>query len=241
MSVLTTYCSCYGENYPKWQQHIFNQKNVMCGGSDLSKERKEQLRSQGYMFDDEGVNIGHLNKHFGDLTTTYWVWKNAPEEWVGLTQYRRFWIEPRVMEVMPLNDKTIYIPQPQIWQSVMDQYVQYHGRFGIDKLYEHANKITTKLTNDHVNSLNHIYTMHPYNMLFAHKALYDKVAEVLFEILFDVYEHSKEYIEEVTKTDEYQRRMPAFLAERLLSILYVNRKYYFGNDVETRIVEMVWI
>jgi len=242
MTQLTSYVCCFGDLYPKKHQHIFNQQNIMLGGSSLDEDRKQTLKNAGYILDDDGENISHLNEHFGDLTGMYWVWKNSDAEWPAMAQYRRFWEEPNVMAVVPFNDKTIYMPQPQPWTSVMDQYLQYHGSYGIDRLYEYSLREETKLTHDQVHSLHHVFTMYPYNMLFCHKDLFDKVCTVLFEILFDIYDQQMiQYINETIKTDPYQKRLPAFLTERLLSILYINKKYFFGKDIETKQVDMRWI
>jgi hypothetical protein len=242
MTQLTSYVCCFGDLHPKIHQPNLNQQNIMLGGAFLEENTKQSLRTAGYILDDQGDNISQLNPHFGDLTGMYWVWKNSDVEWPAMAQYRRFWLEHRIAEVLPFNEKTIYIPQPQTWQSVMSHYVEHHGSYGINRLFEHALREDTKLMHDHVYSLHHIYTMHPYNMLFCHKDLFDKVCTVLFEILFDIYDQNMvDYIEETVKTDPYQKRLPAFLTERLLSILYVNKKYFFGQDIETKVVEMVWI
>jgi len=237
MNRLTTYCACFGDNYPKWNQTIFNQKNIMLGASSLSEQKKLELVMNGYILDDTLDNISKMNYTFGDLTNSYWVWKNAKEEWVGLTQYRRFWLEHQVAKI-DWNPNTIYIAQPQEWHSVMSQFIENHGVYGIQKLFESAMRPESKLKHDHVNMLNNVYTMYPYNMLFAHKELYDKVCAVQFDILFDVYERSKEHIQGL---DNYQRRMIAFLSERLLSTLFINKKYFFGDAVNTEVVEMIWV
>lgn len=237
MNRLTTYCACYGTNYPKWNQSTFNQKNIMLGASSLDTNRKIELVNNQYILDDTLDNISEMNYTFGDLTNSYWVWKNAKEEWVGLTQYRRFWLEHQVNKIN-WDKNTIYIAQPQTWPSVMKQYVVNHGLYGIQKLCDYAINPDNKLHINHVRMLDDMNNLYPYNMLFAHKDLYDKVCEVQFDILFDVYKNSKEHIQQL---DVYQRRMIAFLSERLLSILFTNCKYYFGDNVKTEVVEMIWV
>lgn len=259
MNNLTSYCICYGENHPKWNQTAFNQKNIMAGASQLSEEKKLALHSQNFILDDEGDNISDLNHSFADLTGVYWMWKNAPEEWLAISHYRRFWIEDRVAE-LDLNPKTIYMAQPQIWPStqynfnmpneqifhlknekyncIWKHYVDAHGSYGVEKLFELSMREGSILKHDHVSMLNHAITMYPYNMFFAHRDLFNKVCEIHFDILLKIYDESKEYIKTL---DDYQRRLIGFLGERLMTILFINKKYYFGDDIETRVVEMLWV
>ena len=45
--------------------------------------------------DKPNINISKKNKHYGEYTFHYWIWKNYLEqinhEWVGFCQYRKFW------------------------------------------------------------------------------------------------------------------------------------------------------
>lgn len=44
----------------------------------------------GYVSDNTGDHISAKNRHFGELTGLYWVWKNTQDEKVGWCHYRRF-------------------------------------------------------------------------------------------------------------------------------------------------------
>lgn len=44
----------------------------------------------GYMGDDTGENVSHLNPYMNELTAFYWVWKNTNHTIVGTAHYRRY-------------------------------------------------------------------------------------------------------------------------------------------------------
>lgn len=223
--ILTLYCVCVDNRGPRHYQ--YNQKNIICNSISLSEERKNILRSDGYIFDDEGQNISYLNYAFGDLTATYWIWKNAQEEFLGTNQYRRFWTEDEMQRIVP-NDKTIYLAGP-VWTStsVLKTFTHWHGVLGIDKLMQLSNNNSNFILRyedilylDQVNIQSHC------NMFFCHKNLYDKLCSVLFEIMFDVFRIS---IEDIGSLDSYQRRMIAFLCETITITIIDHRDYYLGE------------
>ena len=58
------------------------------------------------------------NKHFGTLSSHYWIWKNRLEllkenDWIGINHYRRFWIKEKNSDILTanLNENLLrYIP-----------------------------------------------------------------------------------------------------------------------------------
>ena len=75
----------------------------------LEPNHCEFIKSLGYMpvglgekdfdlnwrTDKSGINISKKNKHYGEYTYHYWLWKNyldkISDEWIGFCQYRKFW------------------------------------------------------------------------------------------------------------------------------------------------------
>ena len=40
--------------------------------------------------DETGHSIAAINRSYCELTATHWIWRNRPDDWVGLCHYRRY-------------------------------------------------------------------------------------------------------------------------------------------------------
>jgi len=86
MSNLTKIFVLYHKQSPVFKSDIFEPIQTGCADNDLDL---------GMLKDNSGDNISYKNKHYGELSAWYWVWKNYlprhPElEYVGFSHYRRF-------------------------------------------------------------------------------------------------------------------------------------------------------
>lgn len=232
MNNLTLYCNCFINCYNLHTQ--FNQKNLICGSSLLPLEIKQKLTEYNYLLDDTGDNISHLNPVVGDLTGLYWIWKNTNDEYVGTNQYRRFWNDD-VTNSLLLEENTIYISKPIEFapKSLSQQLVESHGIFGMHVLTRAAHLGKIPLNEEMVNSLYHLTGLSPCNMFFGHRDIFNKLCEVLFSIILEIYEGSKYALNDTG----YQSRSLAFLSERILNVIYFYSTYFFGEKVKIKPVE----
>lgn len=234
MTQLTLYCHCFKQNLNHHTQAT--QKNLMCGAHLLDASYKNQLTSKGFYFDDTHNNISHLNQWLGDLTGLYWIWKNTDDEFVGTNQYRRFY-DDKALSTIVMDPNTLYISAPVGFgsMSAYDQMVMHHTEAGFNvlKVASLSNRVSIK---PHmVDDIKKITYLSPCNMFFAHRDLFNKLCQILFEIMFELYEGSKYALPWVQPNG--QTRMLAFLAERMLNMIYLNKDYFLGN---TQIQSVNW-
>jgi len=75
----------------------------------LSDSNCRELVLEGFVFDDD---IPQLNEYFGDLTATYWIWKNSTYDFVGTSQYQRFWDDS--ISTLSFEKNTLYVQEPRV-------------------------------------------------------------------------------------------------------------------------------
>ena len=230
---LTLYCNSFAGKDPLHTQ--YNQKTLMCGSSTLNEIIKKHCTKKEYILDDTLQNISHLNYLLGDLTGLYWIWKNTNDEFVGTNQYRRFYDDSQLESLFPLDKNTLYVSDfLEFPISSWHQYINSHGELGIKLLKKASQLKTIPLNESMLNSLYFTNKLSTCNTFFAHRTLFDKTCELLFEIIFELYRGSK-YLLEFTQfglhtgRDPNDKRLLAFLAERILNIIYIHKNYFFGN------------
>jgi len=226
MNNLSLYCNCFFEHENRISQ--FYQKNLICGSSSLSEELKKPLLEKHFLMDDSGDNISHLNKWLGDLTGLYWVWKNTDDEIVGTNQYRRFWNDD-IIKNIEFDDNTLYVAGPYNFgdMTAMAQFIHHHGSIGLDILNEAATNKKINMDSKMIYGLAGIKGLSGCNMFFGHRKIFDKTCEILFEMMFELYEGSKYTLPYIQMPG--QTRLLAFLSERILNIMYMNSEYYYGK------------
>jgi len=230
---LTLYCNSFHGRKPLHTQ--YNQKTIMGGSHFLNEVTRKKCLDLNYILDDTQENISHLNYLLGDLTGLYWVWKNTDDEFVGTNQYRRFYNEEELNNFFPLDTNTLFVSEfIPVDESIWQQFARHHGELGIKILMEAARIKKISITPEMIQSLNQFKFISPCNMFFAQRKIFDSVCSVLFDIIFELYEGTKytlpyiqDNIHSIRSLEE--KRLLAFLAERVLNILYIHSNHFFGK------------
>lgn len=180
-------------------------------------------------------NINHLNKHWNEICTMYYVWKNKKKsDWVGFCGYRRLF--DNIVDIK--SDECLYIAKIELQSSIFKSYCEEHFRGDIlNAMYYMKSHNYDKEFNEIMISnefvINDCYIMSWEN--------FNKLCEFMFGILFyldDIYKlemnpdnHVKRYHELYDKyhlryTKDYQTRAFSFIAERLISIWITSNTRY---------------
>lgn len=182
-------------------------------------------------WDDTDDNISHKNASYAELTGMYWVWKNIKEDYIGFCHYRRYFnyanLDPNItLDVLDsvsskiteniesvVEKFDIVVPSPMKFDySIQQQYEINHRKSDWLTMMEiiksrypsYANRLDYVIQNQNY--------MYPYNMFIAKYDVFDTYMKFLFDLLLEF--ESKIVIPE----DNYQRRVFAFMAERMLTI-----------------------
>ena len=201
--------------------------------------------------DDTGESISSRNKHYSELTGWYWIWKNVSDvDILGLCHYRRYFLldnkkflffrrRKRYFQPTPdyfnhitaekrtafaekmLSNHDVIVPQRvPLGASLSAHYAACHAQDDWDLFIEGIRELYPQYASE-IKWFDKTHYIHSYNMMIARKEFFDRYMSYLFPLLFWM-EQKKPF-----RTDPYQCRVPAFLAERFFTFyLHVTRTRY---------------
>ncbi len=195
------------------------------------KQGKESL---GYLGDDTGEHISHLNPYINECTALYWMWKNAKCEYIGLSHYRRFFLRNDISSRENIIDK-------ETVKEILEHYdiilVREHFSYpntvgevilsGTEKaLYYQAYDIVRNLIAErqpeYVEAFDCVmsgYVFFRCNMFITRKKIMDGYCVWLFSFLLDAVQKI-----DVSSYSSYSQRMLGFFAERMLTVWLMNQE-----------------
>ncbi|MDR0912960.1 MAG: DUF4422 domain-containing protein [Methanobrevibacter sp.] len=150
----------------------------------------------GYCSDDTGDNISYKNKDYAELTGLYWIWKNSDADIIGLTHYRRYFVDEKSGSLLNneninnyLNKYDLIIPKPFIffrnfynWYKIWgyDIFLDNYIKPSIEKNFPEYIESYEEVLKNHI--------LYPCSMFIGRKDLMDNYCNWLFTILFDIEE-----------------------------------------------------
>lgn len=184
----------------------------------------------GYLRDDTHPdNISARNPNYCELTALHWVWRASKEPHKGLCHYRRYFAsnrfqhsasldEPALIDALRRHD--IIVPsEARMLQSLASELVhsqccQPAALHTLRDAIAHHDPAALTAYDQRMSGCHSPL----YNMLFATASVVDDYCAWLFPILDEVHERT-----DYSPLNAFQRRLPGFLAERLLGV-YIDAK-----------------
>ena len=77
----------------------------------------------GWIRDNQKINISKKNKFYGEYSFHYWLWKNeiinpSENDWVGFSTYRRFWLNEKEISKSEKSFKDKILQKiPEDWDN----------------------------------------------------------------------------------------------------------------------------
>jgi hypothetical protein len=200
------------------------------------------LKIQG---DDTGDNISEKNATFSEFTAWYWAWKNIKNiypniEYIGLAHYRRFFAlnepfeeytkinklgipqmknyEDLIIQKLENND-IVLAEQASFGYNLQRQYSEWHYASDLNCMKNIIHELSPEYDESFLHFFEHNNRMSLYCLFIARYDFFNAYFEWLFPLLF-----AAEKRIDVSGYDSHQKRVLAFLAERLLNIYVYHHK-----------------
>jgi hypothetical protein len=201
----------------------------------LEAEKRKQLVSDGWWFDDYGENISHLNPWFGELTAIFGIVHYDTSEFVGNAQYRRRW---REQALAPSSDNVLYVPEPAVFGvSLAEQMAQGHTSFdGAAMMLEAATTIDFPLTVQDIEKV--LRQNYFYGCLMARgpSQEYKHFMSILLQCMAPIWHNNSD---KIMALQGYDRRAIAFMAERMMTAIILCREKLFDFEIMTAPIEFI--
>jgi hypothetical protein len=198
----------------------------------------------GILGDNTTDNISQKNEIFGEFTAWYWVWRNLnilfPNglKYIGLSHYRRFFsfyasesgvIDLNIMPPMKqyekkifhiLNHHQIILAKPWVFsQPLYKQFTNSHPIRDYHILKEVMHNLYPEYDCSFAYVMEETNQMSCYCMFISSVNFFNEYFKWLFTILFAMEERI-----DISAYDGYEKRVLAFLAERLLNVYVYHNK-----------------
>lgn len=154
----------------------------------------------GYIGDNSGENISHLNPYYSELTGLYWAWKNLNCDYLGLVHYRRFFTLKKQAFHEGIDIDQVVLTQAEL-EHLLDQadvLVPSRRKYYIETLYSHygntldkthlpaVRKIIANLSPNYLTAFDQVVGQtsgYMFNMFVMKKESANRYFEWLFPIL----------------------------------------------------------
>jgi len=190
-------------------------------GCALTSEFVAQLR------DDVGDNISAHNPRYCELTAFYWLWKHAPEDFVGLCHYRRVFANvPDIARKLQTVDVDALLPMPTLFpETFMEGYFYRY----MPEVWPILLEVIKDMAPEYVAAADEVYNgrwQYGNNLCILSRQVLNAYAGWLFPLLAEMEERVGDL------PNPYRNRYIGFSAESLMTL------YFLTNQENWRIAHV---
>lgn len=174
----------------------------------------------GFLGDDTGDSISHLNPYFCELTGMYWIWKNYQEaDYIGICHYRRYLINEEGFVYTEAQLEDLLQNYDIITTKLLTLPGSYYNGFSVNHHSKDLINTGDVLKEKYPEYWDTFYELvhgpHTYfgNIFITSKENYDRYCTWLFDILFEVQKRT-----DFTGYNNYHKRLFGFLSEFLQTV-----------------------
>lgn len=196
----------------------------------------EEKYPDNWLTEKIGSNISSLNKFYAEFTGLYWIWKNKIDnldnnDLIGNCHNRVLWLNDLIEEKKKFTSETLFEnflkPENNIFKNtdviqvqpitfkkknLLEDFEEIHKCDALAKSIEYLDSNLSKKFLRHLEG-NYLF---PHNMFITKKIFFIEYCEIIFPWL----EKCFDYCKKKNLCENYNSRLPAFLAERFTSFWF---------------------
>ncbi len=152
---------------------LLNFEHTIQAGAAITMERIASI------LDNTGENISKRNRQYCEMTATYWVWKNAHHDWVGIEHYRRHLL---VKPGMLSTDVDAILPLPYVcYPDTLAQFRRFVSEDVLQALLKALEVLHHEEYDKYLSILKGPY-QYTYNLVCARATVFDDYCTWFFRI-----------------------------------------------------------
>ena len=188
----------------------------------------------GYLGDDTGDNISHLNLYLNEITALYWLWKNTSHDFIGFVHYRRFFT---------LDGKNILTTDAAREILRESDIIVIYCDFGYIALRDWKAVLSTRKLAEHVintirkyialrqpdylaayDRVNNSFGVFCYEIFITRREIFNAYCEWLFSFIIDATEEILATTDIANSDDPRIYRAISFTAEHLMTVWLIKNR-----------------
>ena len=185
-------------------------------------------QNHAYYSEQTGENIANVNDRINECTALYWVWKNTASDYVGLSHYRRYLCNNKIVngtnyltgenaiEIFRGGYDIILPELTRLPVTVLDNIRNSVGKELCDKALDIIRGLMTERVPAYADAFEHVMSgnvIYKCQIFVTNRSMLDAYCNWLFSFIVDAAE-----MLDVSQQDAHHKRTIGYFAETMLTV-----------------------